>query len=513
MGYLTPDELTCCRETEEWLQAEVSSFKKVMGLTRKPIEYAYSKVPESVREAIASAILNVLTSVREGSTGLVTADSVHQRLGVPGKFEIFQIDVRHLDAVAGDFLRQSKNLCMAEGAATGVAGLPGIVVDVPALYGLLFRMIAQISVCYGYSADQPEERHHMLKVLEIGHHTEPEPKRAGMDELALVQQMIRDDLPIVEVQKFAVEKGLQTMARQLGLALTQRKLAQSVALVGGVVGAGVNRQLAGDVGEVALHAYRRRHLMELAYLRRIGAVGGATRRPPPAPPAPPVEEREPEELALEILEAAPVAAESEPLSSPPDLLEAEVGAGTEAGVEPVPDRPSKEPLPAPPSGGVARVTVAADLVNRALRRIPDYELEYRHGVLLGRAKLLISAVKLIVIPSCTPSHITLTVPFQEIKAEGAPSFLLGKVVSTFWGTIASRVESGVVPRLQRMGFSRDILTLERGKSSKGEYGQLKISLAALNLWLGLKQPRLKPRVTGLEFRAENIEVSAFIEPR
>lgn len=495
MGYLTPDEVACCRETEQWLSAEASRFKKVMGLTRKPIEYAYSKVPESVRESIASAILNVLTSVREGSTGLVSQDAVHQRLGVSGKFEIFQIEVRQLDGVANEFLRQSKNLCMAEGAATGIAGLPGIVVDVPALYGLLFRMIAQISVCYGYPVDEPEERHHILKVLEIGHHTEPDPKKSGMDELTVVQTMIREDVPIVEVQKFAVEKGLQTLARQLGLALTQRKLAQSVALVGGVVGAGVNRGLAGDVGEVALHAYRRRHLMELAYLRRIGAVGGAIRRTPPAP------DIETPEAAFEEVTASTTPSEQtsqvEPQVEVEETLTAQVADVT----------------PVKWEGGAARVVVAADLINRALRAVADYELEYRHGVILGRVKLPISAVRLIVVPDCNATHIILNIPFQDIKAEGAPAFLLGKVISTFWGFIANKVESTAIPKLQRMGFSRDILTLERGKGSKGEYGRLKISLASLNLWLGLRHPLLVPRLTNLTFRPENVEVQAFIAPR
>ena len=62
------------------------------------------------------------------------------------------------------------------------------------------------------------------------------------------------------------------LARHLGLALTQRKLAQTVVLVGGVIGAGVNRQLAGEVGEVAFHAYRRRQLIDRALLRKEGVL-------------------------------------------------------------------------------------------------------------------------------------------------------------------------------------------------------------------------------------------------
>lgn len=275
--YLSSTELAALAETEQWLNAGPSRFKKVMSFTRKPIEFAYHKVPESLRESIASAILNVLTAVQDGSSSWTTSESVldkvREQVGpLNGPEELFQVPLQTLDGVVQTFLKNSKNACTAEGAVAGVAGLPGIVVDVPALYGLLFRMIAQVGLCYGFEVQPEEERTHMLKVLEIGHLTETEEKLKGMAEVDRLQEMIRQNLPVVEVQRFAIQKGLQTLARHLGLALTQRKLAQSVVLFGGVIGAGVNRQLAGEVGEVAFHAYRRRHLMERASLRSQGKL-------------------------------------------------------------------------------------------------------------------------------------------------------------------------------------------------------------------------------------------------
>lgn len=275
--FLTEDEISALRETQAWLRKDASGFKKFMGVTRKPIEYLYKKVPESLRESIAGAILKVLVSVRDGSSKFVEPKRIlneikdkHGRL--KSRADHFQVGVSNLDAIALATIKRSKNACTAEGAAAGVAGLPGIVVDIPALYGLLFGMISQVATTYGFSTDPDEERTHMLKILDIGHQLEPERKKEGMEELVLIQQMIREEKPVQDVQRFAVQKGLQTMARHLGLALTQRKLAQSVVLVGGVVGAGVNRQLAGEVGEVAFHAFRKRHITELAYLREAGEI-------------------------------------------------------------------------------------------------------------------------------------------------------------------------------------------------------------------------------------------------
>ena len=275
--YLNKEEREALAETQAWLGKKESRFKKIMGVTRKPIEYAYNKVPESVRESIAGAILKVLISVRDGTANFVSADDVQQRVvALHGELEtdhaLYQVKIAHLDKVAQKLVKNSKNACTAEGAATGIAGLPGIVVDVPALYGLLFRMLSHVSAAYGFEVQPEEERTHMLKLLEIGHQIDAESKRQGMGEILELQDMIRKSIPVVEVQRFAIQKGLQTMARHLGLALTQRKLAQSVVLVGGVIGAGVNRQLAGEVGEVAIHAYRRRHLIDRALLRKEGAL-------------------------------------------------------------------------------------------------------------------------------------------------------------------------------------------------------------------------------------------------
>jgi hypothetical protein len=274
---LSPAELTAWEETERWIAAESSRFRKLAELTRKPLEYAYGKVPESVRDSIAGAILGVLTSVRDGGAGLISLEEVRQKTGAaPGPDGVLLAELQGLEEAARGYLSQSKNACMAEGAATGLAGLPGMVVDIPALYGLLFRLIAQIAACFGYSTDSPAERIQMLKVLDLGHQLDPDRKQQGIDELQRMQSAgLPADVAAFETQRYAAEKGLQTLARHLGSALTQRKLAQSVALVGSLVGAGVNRQLAADVGEVAFHAYRLRHLRDRSRYREAAAPPGS----------------------------------------------------------------------------------------------------------------------------------------------------------------------------------------------------------------------------------------------
>lgn len=485
-AYLTPDEQRAWAETDAWLGTEASRFQKMLGLTRRPLEFAYSKVPESLREAIATAILGVLTGVLDGSAHLVSPASVRElipELGTDAE-AVYRVGVRRLDAVATHLISSGKTLCTAEGAATGAVGLPGIVVDVPALYGLLFRMIGQISVCYGFSTDGEDERSHILKVLDVGHLLDAQERRQGMDELGRIQEMLRADLPVLEVQRFAVQKGLQTMARHLGLALTQRKLVQSVAVVGGVVGAGVNRQLAGEVGEVAFHAYRRRYLMELVQRRRSGQMAG--RRVGAADVSDGVE------TTAGVEEA--VGGSSVELSSASEERE-KLGAVHS-------NRPPESPSnPVPPMElGTATLRMTADQVNAWLARVPDYGLRYDRGRLKARVKLPIGAVSVVVVPTFEPGAVVLRIPFAEVTAEGAGGFLVSKAVGVFWGTIGKQVEGVLRPRLQEQGFGPDLVLLEK----VGEVGTVRISLPELNRWLAVREPRVPTEVVGLELRPEEV---------
>ena len=81
------------------------------------------------------------------------------------------------------------------------------------------------------------------------------------------QVLIRRGLPIQDLERAAVAKGLQALARKLTARLARRKVAPSIAVVGALIGAGVNRALVNDVGLTAFYSYRRRFLREVAERR------------------------------------------------------------------------------------------------------------------------------------------------------------------------------------------------------------------------------------------------------
>jgi hypothetical protein len=151
------------------------------------------------------------------------------------------------------------------------------------------------------------------------------------------------------------------------------------------------------------------------------------------------------------------------------------------------------------------------LVNTLLKRIPDQKLAYRHGCLVGAAKLPLGAVNAIVIPSYSGSHIVLAVPFKEIKGDITGKFFLSKLVSTFWGTISKQVEKMALPVLQKNGLGRDSLTIEKVKDRGGDVGKIKLSVKAINRWLERQHPGLSPRLTGITFSPGGVEVTGELQ--
>ncbi len=278
-AHLEPAEREVLDEVEAWTRAPAGTLSRALKLVGVPFDRAFGRIPESFRTALAEAIHGALSSVRRTSvltfSSQALLDRISARIGRDVGTEpdqIFRAGVRDLDEVAREILAFHRRAAALQGAAAGAAGLVGLLADVPALYTLLYRCIQEIAVGYGFPVRDLYEEAHMMKILDLGHFLEDERRRVGFQELATLQDMIRSGTPLQDLERLALAKGLQTLSRHLAAGLVRRKTAQAVALVGSLVGAGVNHQLVHDVGTVAFQAYRRRFVVEVARRRRLRAT-------------------------------------------------------------------------------------------------------------------------------------------------------------------------------------------------------------------------------------------------
>lgn len=285
--FLSPEEQGYLRQTEEQLLTAPPARSRLGAWGEKKLNQLAEKVPEGAKNQLTQAVVSALEQMRQGSTWLVSREAVLQRLEretgpLRGSLDILRQPVGLLDQFCADLVQTNTTGLTIEGAVTGAAGVIGLVADIPILYCCLFRIIQEIAIVYGFPVKPPQERFHVIQVLDMGHSLGHAQRATLARQTFQMQEMIGQGTTVEAlevVQAYSLRTGgTQTqalvrnfrLARQLALDLLERKLLQGLFIVGPAVGAASNYQLARDVGQAARSLYLRRFLMELA-LRRQGA--------------------------------------------------------------------------------------------------------------------------------------------------------------------------------------------------------------------------------------------------
>ncbi|MBN9417434.1 MAG: EcsC family protein [Candidatus Eremiobacteraeota bacterium] len=284
--HLNPHEQSLLRETEQQLLTPPPPRGKLGAWGEKKLTQLAEKVPENLKTQLTNAVSNALEQMRQGSTWLVSRDAVIQRLErdlgpIRGSLDILRQPVHRLDAFCADLVQTNTTGLTLEGAVTGAAGVVGLIADIPILYCCLFRIIQEIAIVYGFPIKPPQERFHVIQVLDLGHSMGSAHRPDLSRQTFQMQEMIGQGTTVEAleaVQAFGMRSsGPQTqalvrnfrLARQLALDLLERKLLQGLVVIGSAIGAASNYQLARDVGLAARHTYRRRFLMEVALRRSV----------------------------------------------------------------------------------------------------------------------------------------------------------------------------------------------------------------------------------------------------
>lgn len=276
---LTAAEQTALAQSEEFFQRPDGRLRKTLSRVSRPLDALVRATPQGFQDAVTRSLHGVLQSVATGAEAgdyprdlvdLICARCGHE---LDPWERIFTVDLGLLQGLARDRLATARNLATVQGGVTGLGGAPGLLADIPTLYFLLFRTVHQVAICFGFPADNDAERRYLLQVVNAGHHLEWRDRRCALMELDALEtesaQRDRDDSQASseDLQRTMLAKSVQQLAKKLAATLVTRKAAQTVALVGGAVGAVINRQLLDDVGQAAFHAYRRRFLHEVAQAR------------------------------------------------------------------------------------------------------------------------------------------------------------------------------------------------------------------------------------------------------
>ncbi len=212
---------------------------------------------------LTRSLLGALNNVAQWS---VPSQSIYQQfrqagLEVENHADLARLDLADIDRVAGRRLdARYRLIASAEGMATGVAGLPGLIADLPLTLSIGLRAIGEYASYYGFDLSQPEERLYALNILSLASGRAPVNRMQAMTQLVLMGRQLAAGRSLTQLAEHTFVRLATMTAKAVGIRLTQRKLTQILPIIGGLAGAATNYRYIGQICEAARHLYRERFL-------------------------------------------------------------------------------------------------------------------------------------------------------------------------------------------------------------------------------------------------------------
>lgn len=251
-------------EIEIWEKKAPSGLAKALGFFSAPLAWAARQVvpDEAMEQALKQAF--GAAGAFSGSDDLLRESSI---LGYAAETvgELAKAPLHISDSLAHSVAKWGKGIAAAEGAVTGVTGLAGLIVDIPAIIVLAIRTIRKIGYCYGFETSLDVERNFVLQVLSAGAANSSEEKSQA------IQAIFSGDKQLVAgheqhiLRKEGFTATVRNLAKQLAINLTRRKAAQGIPVIGGGVGAAMNVMFISDISDASIRLYQRRRLDIPAY--------------------------------------------------------------------------------------------------------------------------------------------------------------------------------------------------------------------------------------------------------
>jgi len=254
-------------EVEKWENMGPGYLSQVSDFIFYPAQKAAELlIPEFVMNTVEASVKGCLEALIFGASYTISKDEVLQKIKTENsELNDIQIvrdsdDLESMDRVAAHYWNWNLGYAITQGIATGATGLPGLAANIPALFTIIFRMLQQISISYGYDPEKLEEKHFLVSILSVASSSDIKAKQAAMLYLKQVQVQLAKKT----WKKLAEEKALMVAIRQfaktIGIQITKRKALQMVPIIGGVIGGSFDGTYCNDVGRAAVMAYRKRKI-------------------------------------------------------------------------------------------------------------------------------------------------------------------------------------------------------------------------------------------------------------
>ncbi len=137
-----------------------------------------------------------------------------QRLKKLGRKKALGLQLKAYDDVAQRVWTAHCGYAAAEGAATGMIGIAGLIADIPLTLSIAIRLIRSVALSYGYSAAHPPETDYVLHVLRIASTNEDDIRLETLGLLKRLESTLAEEAALQKTsgkarKKKKLAKGLQ----------------------------------------------------------------------------------------------------------------------------------------------------------------------------------------------------------------------------------------------------------------------------------------------------------------
>ncbi|GAB5518463.1 MAG: hypothetical protein RhofKO_07140 [Rhodothermales bacterium] len=264
---MTDYERQALHEINIWQQPDTGWAAKISGGINSAMDSAMDllrKVP-GVDWTIDNVVTGLLQLTNEIVQDSIWRDKIYQHFAeagypdIQGPGDAQQLTLEEIDPLMQGLFPKYKTLGAAEGAATGAAGMAGIVPDVIGLVAISLRAAGEYAAYCGFDLDDPNERIYALQILDVISRGETA-KQVTFSPLFRVTQAVAKRQALNALEHTAVTKLVKDLAKSIGIHVTKAKMAQVVPVAGAVVGGGFNLYYTSKVCDAAYFLYRQRFL-------------------------------------------------------------------------------------------------------------------------------------------------------------------------------------------------------------------------------------------------------------
>jgi hypothetical protein len=251
-------------EIVKWEQKVPSVVSMVLNTALKPVTMLVQAVIPS------KAIKGALVASNWLAESLTDSKDIKRDGKVNTIKELQYKDLELSDKLANVVHNWANGIATAEGGAVGLAGLPGMVADIPALITLSLRTIHKIGLCYGYECKTEADKRFVYGILSAAGANTVEEKTISVATLQAMSVTIskmtwKKMSEKAMSNKYGIEAAILTikaLAKQLGINITKRKAAQAIPVIGAGVGAAMNLAFINDVSWAARREFQKRWLYD-----------------------------------------------------------------------------------------------------------------------------------------------------------------------------------------------------------------------------------------------------------